>query len=605
MVRTGGNLIVPRGKTSRTSIRPFLTFQTATPPLSGSKTPLIRKSVGDFGTVAKPRASTLALGLGEIIVLNLNLKLKTTQPFQIQRTRPLPQYFRASTKVKYAEIEHIQTIMPEVADLRFNISDVISPEMTADQFYLNRYFCGSKDLSDAHFLKVEENVTSSLHIYQFLLRHRKYLRLVFISYNMEAMSNVPDLLCMAFPSFVKLLKDCLLITPAFDLLGAAKVFYLSAVKSKELPKKEGEDGEINWFKHLLNSYNFTGNYRLKLSGFLEAIVRLTFYHPRFQRLTGLNHIAKLELLYKRYLKPNARLTQGSYYCSLLRDVHVTEVLKLYEQSLYEIFQGYEARLTNNEKLVDFIGRDKKMDLLQYYAFLGNSGYLIQADIISIGNEDIEQEIHSLNDQHTAKSLPSPYLLRPNQPYHIHVKETTIRFPSSLIDRVENANMKLKAARNQRHQGSNQDTVLLPFHRPMRSTLQVDKLTAFAFFITVMRSGEGVYLLNSGTIGDSDFCVNFAEFVEVVGMIGMLYWKTVSSCDRMSLVEGIATFIKSLIEKFRHHTRDFLGFSIAEKQRLSMNLISQTSDSLGNIQSKPMITKTMIPQDRFLARRESI
>ena len=602
-VRTAGNLIVQRGKTSRPTIRPLLSPR-STP--KGFKSPFSAQLLSDLAAATKPRASTVAIGLGETIILSLNLRLKTTAPFQLQQTRPLPQYFRASTKVKYAEIEHIQTIMPEIADLRFNISDVISPEMPADEFYLSRYFSGLKDYSEAHFLKVEENITSSLHIFQFLLRHRKYLRLVFISYNMEAMSNVSDLLCMAFPSFIKFLKDCLLISPAFDLLAAAKVFYLSAVKSKEMPKSEGVDGERQWFKHLLNSYNFTGNYRLKLSGFLESIVRLTYYHPRFQRLTGLSHRLKLDLLYKRYLKPNARLTQGSYYCNLLRDIHVIEVLKTYEQGLYEIFQGYESRLTTNEKLMDYIGKDKKMDLHKYYAFLGNSGYLIQADIISIGNEDIEQEINRLNDLQAAKpQSPASFLLRPNQPYHIHVKETTIRFPSSLIDRVENANMKLKAVRNTRHQGSSQDSVLLPFHRPMRSTLQVDKLTAFAFFVSVMKSCEGVYIQNPGLIGDSEFCIDFGEFTDLIGMLGMLYWKTVSNCEGMSLVEGIATFIKSLTEKFRHHTRHFLGFSRAEKQRLSLSLVRGTATSLGSVQTKPVITKTMVPQDRFLPRRESI
>lgn len=604
-VRTAGNLIVPRGKTSRPTIRPFASLQSPRSTPGGLKSPFSQKILSDL-PASKPRASTIALGLGETIILNLNLRLKTTQPFQIQQTRPLPQYFRPSTKVKYAEIEHIQTIMPEVADLRFNISDVIAPEMSSDQFYLSRYFSGPKDWSEAHFLKVEENVTSSLHIFQFLLRHRKYLRLVFISYNMEAMSNVPDLLWMTFPSFVRLLKDCLLLSPTFDILAAAKVFYLSAVKDKEMQKSEGEEGERKWLKHLLSSYNFTGNYRLKLSGFLESVVRLTYYHPRFQRLTGLSHRVKLDLLYKRYLKPNARLTQGSYYSHLLRDVHIIEVLKTFEPGLYDIFQGYETRLTPNEKLTDYIGKDKKMDLHKYYAFLGNSGYLIQADIISIGNEDIEQEIHRLNDLQAAKSqAQSSFLLRPNQPYHLHVKETTIRFPSSLIDRLENANMKLRAVRNTRHQGSSQDSGLLPFYRPIRSSLQVDKLTAFAFFVAVMRSGEGVYMQNPTLIGDTDFCIDFGEFLDLIGMLGMLYWKTVSNCQEMSIIEGIATFVKSLTEKFRHHTRHFLGFSRAEKQRLSLSLVRETAVSLESIQTKPIITKTMVPQDRFLPRRESI
>ena len=604
LLKSPANSLLPRGKTTRYTVRSSFAF-TPNLPLS-PRLSIPQRTPNEKAGSLKPRASAINVVLGDSLNLHLNLRLVTTEPFLIQQTRPLPSNCLSGTKVKYAEIEHIQTIMPEIADIRFNISDVLTPEMTPDQFYLCRYFCSSKDNSEINFIKVDENVTNSLHIHHFFLRHRRYFRLLFLSYTMEAMSTVTDLLTLSFPSFIKLLKDCFLLSPDFDLLSCAKVFYLSSVKCKEIPENEDLQGQRKWLKHLLNSYNFAGNYRLRLSGFLEAVVRITHYHPRFQRLTNLTHREKLEILYKRCIKPNARLTQGSYYANLLKDVHVMEVLRVYESQLYEVFQGYEVKLTHSEKMVDFIGKDRKMDLHKYYSFLANSGYLIQADIISIENEDIEQEIHNLNEFHPAKSISKPsFQLRPNQPYNIQVKETTIRFPSSLIERMENANIKLKAAKNTRHNAGNSENVLLSFYRPMRSTLQVDKLTAFSFFVTVLRAGEAVYLLNPSQLGDSDFCIDFREFVEVVGMLGMLYWKTVTNCEGLSMVEGIATFIKSIIDKFRHHTRHFLGFSVAERNRLSQELIRGTSAPLADLQSRPLITKTMIPMDRFLQRRESI
>jgi hypothetical protein len=170
--------------------------------------------------------------------------------------------------------------MPEIADSRFNISDLLHPEMTADQFFLNSYFIGSgKDITETQWSRAEEDVMVSLQLHRLLLRHRKYFKMLFLSYNMESMSAVTDMLSMDFATFVKLMKDVMLLTPSFDLIAAAKVFYLSCVPSKELQHAENAESERKWFKHLLSSYNFKANYRLHLSNFLESLVRSP---PSFQ-----------------------------------------------------------------------------------------------------------------------------------------------------------------------------------------------------------------------------------------------------------------------------------------------------------------------------------
>lgn len=550
--------------------------------------------------------SSIIFPLSEPLVLNMSLRLKTLDPFLLQRTRPLPQSFQPAIKARYYEVEHIQSIMPEIADSRFNISDLLHPEMTADQFFLNSYFVGSgKDITETQWSRAEEDVMVSLQLHRLLLRHRKYFKMLFLSYNMESMSAVTDMLSMDFATFVKLMKDVMLLTPSFDLIAAAKVFYLSCVPSKELQHAENAESERKWFKHLLSSFNFKANYRLRLSNFLESLVRLTYHHPRFSKMTTLRPSERLDLLYKRCLKPFARLTQGHFYTSLLQDIHVIDVLSQYESSLCDIFTGYTVKLTASEKLCDFVGKDKKMDLHKYYSFLSNAGILMEAEIVQVGNADIEEEINQLNEMQTGLDTHgkdhSPF--RPNQSPHASLKETAIRFPSSMFERVENKLVKIKASRNTRLSGT-REILLLPFPRPIRSVLSVDKLTAFSFFVSVMQSTDGLYLLNPKTLSDLDFCIDFREFVDLVGMLGILYWKSVTRCLDMSLVEGLVTFLKMIIEKFKY-MREFRGLSPAEKDKLSLGLLKLRLGPLAEVQRKPIMTKTMLPQDRFTQRRDSI
>jgi len=590
-----GHLLSLRNRTLRTISKPN------SPRVSSSPKPTARPSREQM----KPRTAAYVMPATDPIPLNFHIRLKTIDPFIMQQTRPLPASFHPSLRLKYCEIEHIQTLMPEVADIRFNLSDVLRPDMRADEFYVQRYFTEAKpQQSEEKLRKVEAEVMVSLRLYRFMLRRKGFLRSVFVSYNMESMQAVTDMLSMDFATFVRLLKDCLLITPAFDLLSAAKIFYLSSVKSKEMPVSDPES-QRKWLKHLLNSYEFRHQYRLRLPHFLESIARLAVYHPRFHRL-ALAPDDKLHLLYRRNLKPNARLAQGSVYKALLEDIHISGLLQMYQQPLFELFQGYTARLTVPEKVCDFIGKDGRMDLHRFYSFLSNAGLLMDAEIVAVGNDDIEEEIERLNDFKPAEvrtKLESP-VIRRNQAVHAALRETTIRFPSSMLERLENKHLKLRAARNTRISGFSRDPPLLPFYRPLRNSLQVDKLTAFSLFVAVMKAGDAVFLLEPERLDDSDFCIDFDEFVQLVGMLGILYWKTVRKCLDFSLAEGVGSFLKGLIEVFKY-MREFRTLTTAERTQMCKELLRQTVAPLREVQTKPMITKALVPQERFVQRRDSI
>lgn len=588
----GGHLIVARNK--------------GISPVSPTRmSPLV--SPKSLPQVKMMRSPGLMFPMSEPLVLNMHLRLKTLEPFTLHQTRPLPQSIHPATKAKYAEVEYIQALVPELSDSRFNITDLLHPEMNTDEFYMHTYFTANgKNVSAKEWEQVEEDVTSKLHLCKFMLRRRKYLKMLFLSYNMESMSTVKDMLSMEFVTFIKLLKDTMLLTPSFDLLTAAKVFYLSCIKSKSLPQSTDPENERKWFKHLLNSYHFKTNYRLFLPNFLECLVRLTYYHPRFSKMATLKPGERVELLYKRHLKPLARLTQGYFYASLLRDIHVNDVLVQHEVMLHEIFTGYTLKLTNTEKLLDFVGKDHKMDLHKYYSFLSNAGVLMEAEIVQIGNADIEEEINQITElksgNEAGNSANQP-IFRQNQANLAVLKETAIRFPSSMFEREENKLIKIKASRNTRLAGA-REIVLLPFYRPVRSALAVDKLTAFSFFVTVMNSVDSLFTLSPKQLTDTDFCLDFREFVDVVGMLGILYWKSVIRCLDISLVEGLSTFLKIIIDKFRY-MREFRGFSPDEKDKLSIGLIKLRLNTLQEVQRKPIITKTMLPQERFIQRRDSI
>lgn len=66
-------------------------------------------------------------------------------------------------------------------------------------------------------------------------------RKVFISYNLEHIRFVKDIMSMPFAAYHKLLKDLMLITPEFDVYDALQVFYIAFSNTKSVPSDNARD----------------------------------------------------------------------------------------------------------------------------------------------------------------------------------------------------------------------------------------------------------------------------------------------------------------------------------------------------------------------------
>jgi hypothetical protein len=421
--------------------------------------------------------------LSSDLKLSVNLRLANLDPFKIIETRELPDFYLPETRRKYEEIEYIQWKMPEIADTRFNIDDVMARRFNREYVSLLTYFNIDREkITPQIMLDIDREVSERLLVYKFLYSKKMALRKIFLSYNIEGVQYVKDVLRMGLTSFVKLMKDSMLITKEWDVLEAVKVFYLSYTNHKKLPDRPGEDHR-RWLRMLVKSYSFKQNYILCISKFIEALVRITQYHPRFSKLTHLSLHQKILILYQQNIKPNSRLLQGFFYSRLLKDIHVRDTLARFTPKLYELYESYMTKFAPSRLMYDFKLQHGKLELSQFYSFLRHNDILVDSSFKTTDPEqaEIPELTETKNNNPDTSARLDPYSPLTYQP---DIKETVIRFGSSLLNKYENKNVRIHSFlyNTSNHHAH---TRLLPFKRPSKNNFRIDKYTAYAFFITVL------------------------------------------------------------------------------------------------------------------------
>lgn len=401
----------------------------------------------------------------------LHLRLDTLDPFIVTQTNSFPRARNVALSLLYDEIEYYQWKVPEVADVRFNIKDIVPLGLTQDDLHLKKYF-RTKQQPELDYAALFQQVYAHVAVLKVVKKYRFKLRGMFLSYNVEGMQTLPQLLTMSFAGFVSMLKDAMLITRDFEVLDAAKVFYLAFVNSKQLPESALSD-EKSWLKALVMGSAFKEHYQLRFPNFIESLIRLVALHPRFVRLASVPIYERIHLLYKRDLKPNVRLTQSYFYTPYLADPFVIRSIYIHETELHSLFEGYQTSLSDVEKVTDFVERHGKLELGKFYSLLSNSGVLLDAEVQARTQEDVDKELLSPTpSSHTLLYSPGP------------PKTSAIRFPSTLLEKADNQNLKIIASRNIRFDASS--SLSLPFYRPLRAKFTVDKLTVFNFFVSTMK-----------------------------------------------------------------------------------------------------------------------
>ena len=536
-----------------------------------------------------------ALVLPPELELAMHVRLDTLDPFVVTQTNAFPRARSIQMTLLYDELEETHWKVPEIADIRFNIKDIVPLGLTQDELHLRKYF-RTKQQPELDSAAQYQQACAHLGVLRFLRKYRLQLRSIFVSYNTEGMQTLPELLTMSFSSFIGLLKDALLMTRDFDVLDAAKVFYLAFISSKKLPESALSD-EKSWLRALVMGSAFKEHYQLRLSNFFEALVRLVMLHPRYVRLVSVPPHDRLTLLYKRDLKPNVRKTQAHFYATYLEDPFIIRAIYSHENELFSLYDGYITRLSDVEKVTDFAERHGKLELGKFYSLLSNSGILLDAEIQTRSLDDADAELLHIAGEDVKKTK----IISPSPP-----KASTIRFPSTLIEKAENKNLKIIAPRNLRSVGATL-SISLPFYRPLRAKFLIDKLTVFNFFVAVMKVGyiqsnDELFLMEPRTATDQKFVIGFSEFCEAIGLLGLHFWKTTSTCEDLSMSEGLSYFIKIMVERHRFY-RELRGLTSNRLMTESKEmLLLYTQEVLES--TLPLITKTVFAQERFVQRRLS-
>lgn len=528
-------------------------------PASGVKNKR-KKSISErrLKTAVAPTLQRQETAFAADLEFNFHLSLLNIVPLQAVESRPLPRYYHPATKKKYDQLLYIQWQTPEIADLNFNIDDLLPLAQAKDRFYIEHYFLTDKKEKSAETeALVHRDVVERLKLYAFICKRRKRLRNVFISYNLENIQLVRDILSMNFATYMRLLKDLMLLSRDFDVIEAVKVFYKSVVHSKQLPDFAAGN-EKKWLTDLLRSFNFETNYRLKLPGFIESLVRLAAIHPRFSRFANLSLSARFSILYKRVLKPNVRLVLGLHYRKLLSDLHVMDTVALYETDLHNIYTAYQAHLPEKSVVIDFKGKHLKLSLSNAYSLFGDQHLLKPGEIVSRTVDSLEADIESIREDEIASfHVKKPtvkgtlrQILARNHAATKSSRPSEIRFPSSSTANTLQHSERIRSKLN----FSQASFPLLPFARPMRNELLLDRFELFSFFLSALEVGlrqekDELFLCNPTEITDDDFVLDFPEFLSLVTLVAIHYWKTVSANQDLSLVEGIYAFLKGFITTF--------------------------------------------------------
>ena len=522
---------------------------------TGKRVVFSRQKYSRAGTAStsQPVAST-------DIDLNFHLSLLNIAPLQAVQSRTFPRYYHPATKKIYDQLVYIQWVMPEIADTQFNIDDLLPLAQAKDRFYAEHYFLINKEDKTAETeALVYRDVKQRVRLYSYICHRRRKFRNIFTSYNLENMQLVRDILSMNFATYLRFLKDLLLLNNTFDVIEAVKVFYQSAVHSKQLPDFTAGN-EKKWLTDLLRSFNFESNYRLKLPGFIESLVRIAAVHPRFRRINSLSLCERFVLLYKKVIKPNVRLVLGLHYKKLLSDVHVIDTMAVFETDLQEIFQAYHLQLPERSLLLDFKSRHHRLPLSNTYSLFGDQHLLRPGEIIGRGGDSLEQDIETIKDDEidtfhvkkpTVKGTLRQILAR-NRGNKKFYRPNEIRFPSSSTANVDYYSERIRSREN--FHSAQANFQLLPFSRPLRNELLLDRFELFSFFLSALevsftQGGEELFLSSISEVTDDDFVLDFSEFVNLVGLIGIHYWKTVAENRDLSLVEGLFTFLKQFVTRF--------------------------------------------------------
>ncbi|CAG9320792.1 unnamed protein product [Blepharisma stoltei] len=531
------------------------------------------------------------------IKLACNLRLLNLDPFLITETRDLPHTCLTSTRNKYDEIEYIQWKMPEIADSRFDIDDILDSKFSQERLSFFTYFKSENDPTSDSKYAFEEEVAERLNLYKTLYKHKRRLRKIFLSYNIESMKVARDVLTMNLVSFIRLLSDSMVLSGRFDTLDAVKIFYVafSHIKSK------AQEASKSWLHHLTRSYNFKEIYRLSLSNFIEALIRLVHSHPRFSSLTNMKLHQKFELFYKLYLKPGARISQGMYYIELLKDLHIIEIMKHFTPQLYLMFNSSMTKIESKQVKGDLNDRHRKVELPKLLKLLEQFGILKGLNHIEYEEEeDIEielinasPELRKISEIKSDTNYPKNKLKRP--------KRGSIYFPTSLVRKPENLNIRPNVLKNLKNTGLAYKHNILPFSRPVKDTYEIDKLTAFSLYSGLLIKSSGIFLSDTNYISDSDFMLDFTDFLEFFTILGMHFWKTISSNEELSIVSSVTEFLQKITEAFEKH--DFGIINTLSKNKKYIFLRTLTAD-VDIFTDRPLISAAVYPQERFHQRRYS-
>ncbi|CAG9331188.1 unnamed protein product [Blepharisma stoltei] len=518
--------------------------------------------------------------------LNCNLRLITLDPFLVTQTRDLPQYHMTNTRAKYDKIEYIQWKMPESADCRLNIDDILKCSCTQDRIAALSYFKTSDEVDENLKFTLDEEVTDRLLLYKILFKHKRTFRKIFISYNMESMSVLKDALSMKFATFIRLLKDCMLIGKDFEMLDGAKVFFVAFSNNKN----KANEASKPWLHHLIKSYSFKDIYHLQLPNFIEALVRLVSAHPRYSKLSNIKLYQKFEIFYRRDLKPSTRMTQGLFYSKLIQDVHIMDTTREYSAKLYSLFKSHTVGSLQHSNR-----SDDKIELTRIYNLLDQIGILDCSQ--SMNKEINDNEDEFIFDEESPKN--SPLKGKFNRVHYKAPAESAIYFPSSLVRKPENKNIKLQQRDSLRYGDNKIRHTLLPFQKPIRDKFMLDRYTAFSFYSSILVNNDEIWLIDPEIISDHDFVIEFGDFVDLMAIIGMYYWKTMRLNEELSMVEGVADFFEIITKAPTQNSK------LSQEKNKGNEIIRSTNKNFISSLGKPFITATSIAQERYHQRRHSV
>jgi len=499
-------------------------FSSGTNRKKGKK-PKIEISTDGGGLFAKGAPKTTSIGVQEKKISNhafgIVLRVNSSDPFRAFYTDPAQEELSASQRLDWSVIEKIQQEHPEICDRQINVHDVF---IRLKDNYNAKYVDGKEGVHVDQYDYVREKRL----LIETLARQSQFLRDTFISYNIEHLKQLYDAVEMHFETFLVFLDECKLMSKKFRRVHALNIAYISTRAGKKEPSHFHmltEEEKVEWYEKVMGK-DSDGSYKLRLSNFIECLIRLVHLHPYYTDYDE-DLSLKLKKMIKFDIKPNSRFLPAIFYREIIYKSELGPVLRHYDRHVQKLYENVRSSSGGD------LSRRRLVDINTFAAFLTSCKMIDHKNTDKLGIEA------ALNDPSTILAS-----VRDREKY------ATNREKRQPLRGDKKENLTLYEGSAAKFLETEDKTV----------DFKLSYLEVLEFFMICLDSNR-MFLLKAHA-RDTDLSISYSEFYHILIIMGIYACKYVKRFEDKTMEVSVDIFLNSILRQQGH----VVSYAITSNER---------------------------------------